>query len=483
MRIALVSVPVWTLGTPPLNISYLKAYLKEKCYQAKCFDVNAELYHRVKPEHRVYWQTQHYNDWQWEDEYKKIVLPKIVEPNIDFFVSKILAFKPNIVGVSVYSPCFTKTLAKKLKEKNPTLLIVVGGQACIDQMQGEQLKKSNDIGIIIKGEGERALKNIADMIEKKGKVEFCKGCLIRKGKSFIDCGMDERIKNLDSIPYPDFDDYNLELYYDDYELEKRSNALPIILSRGCNNPCDFCIQRKVWKDTLYMRKAENVFREMLRNKEKYGINKFVFADLLINGNLLELEHLCNLIIKNNFSCSWWGSAKIDKRMNLDFFKKLRKAGCHQLDLGIESASNNVLKAMNKTYTLKDIKEFLMNMKKAGIAIGSNFILGHPSESRDDFMKTLKFIKEMRKFTTKKPWPTYCAIFRGTDLYNKYKDNKDFRYDAILWSYKDNTFEEREKRAEMFRQVCLEHYQDFEMFKVKKPKGLITKCKKFILPST
>ncbi len=479
MRIALVSVPVWTIGTPPLNISYLKAYLKESGCQTKCFDVNTELYHRLKPEQRIYWQTQHYNDWQWEDEYKKAVFPKIVEPNIDFFVDKLLAFKPKIVGISVYSPCFTKTLAKKLKEKNPELLIVLGGQVCIDQMQGLQLKKSRDIDIIVRGEGEHTLKRIADVFGKKGKVEDCKGCLVRKGKSFVDCGEDERIKDPDSIPYPDFDDYNLELYYDDYELTRAAKALPIILSRGCNNPCDFCLQRKVWKDKLFARKAKSVFYELVRNKEKYGITKFVFADLLLNGNLLELERLCDLIIENNFPCSWWGSAKIDKRMDLNFFKKLRKAGCHQLDLGIESASDHVLKAMGKTYTSEDIREFLKNMKKADIAIGSNFILGHPSESREEFMKTLKFIKEMRKFTTKKPWPTYCAIFRGTGLYNKLKNNKDFKYDAVSWAYKDNTFEEREKRAEMFRLLCLEHYKEFEMFDVKKSKFPMIKWKEFI----
>lgn len=475
MRIALISPPVWTIETPPLNIAYLKAYLKSNGYSVKCFDVNTELFHKVNTENKVYWKQNYYRMWQDNKLYKKMVFPKIVKANIDFFVDKILSFKPDIVGISVYSACFTKTIIRKIKEKDPNILIVLGGQTCVDQLQGSHLKKSKDIDIIVKGEGEITLKKVIDIFAKEGKVEYCKGCLIRKGRSFVNCGEDERIKDMDGLPYPDFDDFDLNIYFHDFESQQPSNALPILLSRGCNNRCDFCLQRVVWKNKLYVRKAENVFDEMVHNKKKYGVSKFVFADLLINENLKELEKLCDLIIENNFSCSWWGGAKIDKKMDINLFKKMRKAGCHHLALGIESASDNVLKAMCKPYTSNDTKNFLKMMKEAGITVGSNIIIGHPSESRDDFIKTLNFLWEMRDIITTQPWPSSCTIFRNTDIYNKYIPNKNFRYKhASSWSYRDNTDEERESRIKIYKSFCLALYNKFDMIDHKEVKYPPTK---------
>jgi len=464
MKIALVSVPVWTIETPPLNVSYLKAYIEREGHTAKCFDVNTELYHKTKPEFQDYWRQAHYFKWQENQQYSETVFPQVVKPYIAYFVEKILEFKPDIIGISVYSNCFTRTLAKELKKRNKNLLIVVGGQVCNDQLQGVPLKQSTDIDIIVKGEGEVTLKRIADSFAKNGKVDDCPGCLIRRGKEFIDCGDYERIQNIDSLPCPDFSDYDLSIYFDDFDTSKPSKSLPILISRGCNTPCDFCIQRVIWKSKLFTRKAEYVFDEMVRNKEKHGISKFVFADLLINGNIIELEKLCDLIIKNDFSCSWWGSAKVDKRMSIDLFKKMKKAGCHQLALGIESASSPVLKAMGKPSTAEDVKNFVTLMKEAGISICSNLIIGYPSETRQGFTDTLKFLSENKDIITTQPWPSVCVIFRGTGLYNKYINDKDFKYvNANDWSYKENTPDERKYRVEAYKRFCLSTYDQFDMF--------------------
>lgn len=467
--IVLVSVPVWTIETPPLNIAYLKAYLGSKGHSVKCLDLNIELYHKASSEQRDYWQQQHYDLWQDDQKYEKMILPQVVESHIDAIVQNILAPRPKIVGISVYSSCFTKTLASRIKEKCPHVLIVVGGQVCVDQMQGRNIKKSSDIDVIVRGEGEFVLERIANAFLANGKLttEDCKGCFLRAGGhtgGFIDCGENPRIEELDQLPFPDFDDFDLSQYYADFEMTKRSPNLPIILSRGCGSRCDFCLQRQIWGNQIRIRNAENVFCEMLHDKERYGITGFVFADLLLNSDNRELEKLCDLIIAEGVAFSWWGSAKVDRRMTPELAVKMKRAGCHHLSIGIESVSDNVLREMRKPSTVADIKAFVRTTRKAGITIGSNIIIGHPAESRKDFEETLKFVAEMKDDLKDQPWPSECVIFEGTDLYSKYIRKDGFTYNhADDWSFKDNTPAERESRIKTYRELCLSLYNKFKMF--------------------
>jgi len=467
--IALVSVPVWTIETPPLNIAYLKAYLKSKGHSVKCFDLNIELYHKIEPEQRMYWQSLHYSKWQDRQKYEETILSRVVEPHINSLVDRILSVNPKIIGISVYSACFAKTLARKIKERNPSMLIVAGGQVCVDQMQGKNLKASNNIDVIIKGEGEFVLERVANafLANEKLEPEECKGCFLRANGhdgGFIDCGDNPRIEELDQLPFPDFDDFDLRQYYADFEMTIPSPNLPIILSRGCNSRCDFCLQRQIWGNQIRLRKAENVFCEMLHDKERYGITGFVFADLLLNSDNRELERLCDLIIAGGVSFSWWGSAKVDKRMTPALAEKMKRAGCHHLSIGIESVSDNVLREMRKPSSVTDIKEFIRIIRNAGITIGSNIIIGHPAESKENFEKTLKFITEMRADLKEQPLPSECVIFEGTDLYSKYIGKEGFKYDnACDWSFNDNTSEERKSRIKEYEILCLKLYGDFEMF--------------------
>jgi anaerobic magnesium-protoporphyrin IX monomethyl ester cyclase len=462
-RIVLVSIPVWTIETPPLSISYLKSFMASKGYFVKCVDANIALIHLAKPEFRKYWNQTYYSHWQEEEKYASTIFPQIVAPNISAVVESIMSSEPDIVGISVYSNCFARTLAEEIKKRDKNILIVAGGQVCVDSLQGKELKKSKCIDIIVRGEGEYSLKSIAEQFSSKKDYVCIPGCWVFDGSVFLDTGADSRIIEPDSLPLPDFDDFDVGKYRQDFNLLNESRNLPILISRGCANRCDFCLQRIIWHTERRDRTADSVFSEMVRDKERYGITSFVFADLLINGNLEVLEGLCDCILRSTHSFNWWGGAIVNGRMAPELFKKLRKAGCHQMTLGVESASDNVLRAMRKPYTSSDARRFVKDMRDAGLNIGMNLIIGHPSESRDDFLDTVRFVLDVRKYMPTQPWLSICTIFRDSDIYKKYIADPDFKYDALAWSYKSNTLEERRFREEIFVMFCEAIYGKFEKF--------------------
>jgi len=291
--------------------------------------------------------------------------------------------------------------------------------------------------------------------------------VIRKNNKFDDLDEGVRLQDIDNLPFPDFSDFDLDKYplciEHKPDLSFRSNALPILLSRGCSQKCDFCLQRVLWHDKFITRKAEDVFAEMIRDKEIYEVNRFVFSDLLINGDLKELEKLCDRIINEGFSFEWWGSVKIDPRMDVNLLRKMKKAGCFRLSLGVESGSDKVLRAMHKPFTTQMVRKFFKEVNDSEIHITFNIIVGHPSETRKDFIDTLKFLKETKDLVRLGPSPTLCAFFEGTDMYNEYSSKPEFKFmDPLNWEYKDNTLKEREYRLNILKKYCLTLFGSFNM---------------------
>ena len=71
-------------------------------------------------------------------------------------------------------------------------------------------------------------------------------------------------------------------------------------------------------------------------------------------------------------------------------KLMKKAGCYQISLGIESANDTILKFLKKGYTIKQIKKAIEIIKKYDIGIHGYFIIGSPMETKEEMLNTINF---------------------------------------------------------------------------------------------
>jgi radical SAM superfamily enzyme YgiQ (UPF0313 family) len=388
IKVALILCPCWSNFCPPLGIAYLAAKLKKINYEVKSFDMNIELYNLWKNKDIDYWDFKEFYCWL-EPFFSQQLLP-MIRNDFKNKIKEILDYKPEIIGFSVFDTNASASLylAEEIKKLEPKKKIIFGGQECFKEIDSHRFLNSGFVDAVVIGEGERTLEELLDIYSKSGEFSSdIKGVLLKKNGELISTGFREEIDKLDSLPMPDFDNFNLKQY--------KRFALPIMTSRGCVARCSFCGEIRYWKKYRF-RTAENILAELKQGIIRYGVREFFFNDSLINGNLNELSKLADLIIENKLDIIWGGYARVNKKMDLDMLKRLKKAGCYFLSYGIESGSQKVLNDMNKMIILKDIEKNLADTTQAGIEAHVNWIVGFPTESWFDFLKSLLFIYKNKK---------------------------------------------------------------------------------------
>jgi len=393
MKILLVQCPcAYRVAMPSLGLAYLCSFLKENKYEVRILDLSIILYGHVSKDNRKYWDSNNGYCWYLIDIFKN--LPFLTEKVYDEFTDNILSTDSDILGFSVLntSALFTLEIIKRIKSKKPMQKIILGGPNCYNVSNDDNnFKLPNDLQIyadvVVIGEGEKTLLQVIDQVENKKSLEECKGVAIPKKDKWVFTGFTEPIMNLDELPFPNFDAYDLKLYSD-------KNTLPILTSRGCPMRCVFCTDTYFWR--LYRhRSTENVVAEIRRMQDKYKNRFFFFNDSLINGNFVNFSDLCNMLIKEKIDIFWGGNCRIDKRLDSEFLKKMKISGCKYLIVGVESGSNKILKLMHKGFTIEDAECFIYDCNRAGIDIMANWIVGFPGETDEDFMHTAHFIQKNR----------------------------------------------------------------------------------------
>ncbi|MEM3585227.1 MAG: radical SAM protein [Nitrososphaeria archaeon] len=382
--VLLIMPPPWGIF-PPLSLAYLSAYLRAKGYKAGILDMNLELFQNASPEDKKWWHVDAYPYWV-----NKKLFPQLIkrfEKEVDKYVEAIISTEISLIGFTTHfaNRPFAIEVARKIKQKNPNKIIIFGGPGTFTRHDREEYVPKGICDIFVVGEGEETLYEIVRAFRNGESLKNIPGTVVFDGKTYSELIPRPYIKNLDEIPFPTFEEFNLSRY----PLDKE--ALPLLFSRGCISRCKFCND---WSlvGPFRMRSGDNMFQEVKYHVEHNKVNQFYFDDLLLNGNTKSLERFCDLVIASGIKINWSGSAIALKSMTYELLLKMRKAGCNALTYGIESGSNNVLKKMGKLFTVEEAERVIRDTYRAGIGVVINIIVGFPGETEEDYQETINFIK-------------------------------------------------------------------------------------------
>jgi len=465
MKITLVLCPSWGIETPHLGIALLAAALRKQNHQVAVFDINIQIHHKYKTS--GLWKSE--EDIHWED---PIFVSKFIDENEDLlnsFVSQIISTGAQAIGFSIYftTSRISLELARRIKAKDKDKIIIFGGQQCFPESSAECIIKDKSVDMVVIGEGDQTLPELINKLEASRDLDSCPGVIFKKDGRIVNCGMRLPIMDLDSLPFPDFSDFSLSSYDKPYQL-------PILSSRGCPYSCVFCNTKLFWIKFRSM-SGERIFREMEYQLNRYkGIRFFTFNDHVIDANIPSLSHLCDLIIQEKsvqqetatdnwedltwYNLTWKGLALIRPELTYEFLKKMRQAGCIELEYGIESCSQRILDKMKKTFNIEVAERVIRDTQRAGISVRANFMFGFPGETEEDFQKTLDFLERNKDvFTEVHPSETFCHIDPGTYLINHLEefDVSPHSLHSLYWESNDakNTYPERLKRHQSFCQLA------------------------------
>lgn len=215
-------------------------------------------------------------------------------------------------------------------------------------------------------------------------------------------GTDYKYRDIDLLPFPDYEPFNVQEMIDEYSMATRvlyrySRPYPrpynIVASRSCPFTCTFCVHKK--RGIPYRaRSIENVMEEIRVSYDKYKFNVLILLDELFAANKSRLIDFSNGVLegkgKYGWDFDWMFQTHANARFDLESLKLAKKAGCYLFSYGLESASPTVLKSMEKKMDIVQVGDVIKMAEEAGIGFAANLIFGDIAETPDTFAESLAF---------------------------------------------------------------------------------------------
>lgn len=210
--------------------------------------------------------------------------------------------------------------------------------------------------------------------------------------------------------------------------------------------CAFCNINSFKKDN-YKVTPTIFYNRLLKYHRKYNSKHFFILDEAIDADYIST--LCDIFLENSNQFIWSIRTRIDAGFSNLLLMKMYKAGCREMWIGMENASPNLLRAMNKCDDPEDyvnqIERIVKECNLIGIGLHFCLLFGFPSETDIDRLINYKFFKKIRKHINKMPFFITFNIFNlnyGSSVYkypDKYKidwiDCSETNFNMINIAYK------------------------------------------------
>jgi len=299
-----------------------------------------------------------------------------------------------------------------IKEKHPEIAVAVGGPY-ISTLRENALGecKGIDYGIMLEGD-----RSFVELCEGKNPEEI-EGIIYRADDLVIKNDFKKFIMNLNDLPFPKYEAFELESY--------PSKQIGIVTSRGCPYSCIYCPVIAAIGQQFRQRSAEGVVEEIAYWYDR-DYRKILIFDDNFTLDRARTEKICDLLSKRNFtgiSLKLPNGIRADK-VDLGLLKKMREAGFDMIAFGVESAEDRILKNIKKGEDAATIEKSISDACKLGFDVDLFFIIGSPGETFKDFESSLSLaVRYPVKYAS-----FYNLIpFPSTELFEWVKNNNYFLY--------------------------------------------------------
>lgn len=318
-------------------------------------------------------------------------------------------------------------LAKKFHGRIP---IVWGGVHPTICPKSVSCKKYADY--IIRGDGEEAfLELLHDLDSGNTKADF-----------------DYEIHYLNNLNQSiiDFDNEQIAPQYF-VERDGFKKAFPLETSRGCPHKCAFC-HNSILGHTYRVVDIDLVIKNIEQLYLKYKIDGVIFQE---DNFFLKKKRVVEILTRlKKYNIGWKANSRIDyfKKIIYDerFMNLLEGSQCHVLQFGIESGSNRILELINKGLKVEEVVQVNKELAKYNISVRYNFIIGFPTETRNEIEQTLELIDKLHCDNPhmESPFVNIYTPYPGTPLY-KLAREEGFtpptnlkEWSQMVWNFPDAT---------------------------------------------
>ena len=402
-RIALIKPPAtyadW-FARPVLGLSTISAVLSESGFENQIFDA---LF------------------WGWSEEE---------------LVRRVAAYDPDLIGVTAMTHEITRAahIVASLKEELGDRPAVVGGPH-ITALPERTLAEFPIFDYGVYGEGERTTVELVKYLfggESAPDLRAIEGIVFRNGDQIV---VNEprpflTAQELDELPYPAFDQY----YGDDRNALAGSESYYVMYTaRGCPYRCSFCMQ--VLGRKVRGMSPERIVREIEYAISRYGAHTVDFADEIFLFDSPRTRTTLQMMIDRGLSnqIRWSGLTRANM-VSRELIALAKRAGCFDLEMGVESGDDEILRRIHKQITVEQVREAAQIIKDHDNTLGACFMLGQPHETHQTGRKTLDLAVELNTDTIA---VGLMVPYPGTEIYEMAKQGHGgYRLLSEDWSKYD-----------------------------------------------
>ena len=403
---------------PPLGLAYMAAVLEKNGFEVKIVDCPVNHY-------------DHAN----------------LKAELD-------AFQPALIGTGAMTPTIESALkgAQVAKEACPEATVVMGGPHATFSDK-EVLTQEKAVDLIVRGEGEETLLELAQQPKTGKKLGDIKGISFRKDGEVVQTPQGPFIQDLDTLPLPAYHLLPIEKYY----VSKRK-LLPIITSRGCPYACSFCVASQMFGQKFRARSPKNVLDELEWLQNEFDAEGIAFQDDTFTFDRNRAMKICDGMIERKLKLHWGCGTRADV-VTKEVLNKMAAAHCDETMFGVEAGCASMRAILKKGVTNQQIQNAIQWAKDAGMFVTVSVILGYPGETRETLQETLDFAGKLKPDDV---WLCHATPYPGTHLReivvkNGWPMSQDWKtYNTMNAIYEDPNLPAKEI-AEMRRQFYNKFY--------------------------
>lgn len=222
-----------------------------------------------------------------------------------------------------------------------------------------------------------------------------------------------QITDLDGLPWPDRSLVDYGTYHQYIGQAMVKHCISFQATRGCPYKCLYC--HKIWPKKHVARSAQSLFEEV-KAYYQLGIRRFAFVDDIFNLDIANSMKFFDLIIKNKLALNLLFPAGLrGDILTPEYIDRMIEAGTINFGVSLETASPRLQKLIGKHLNIDKLRENIEYIcaKYPNVILELFTMHGFPSETEEEAMITLNFIKNLKWVHF--PYVSILRIFPNTEM--------------------------------------------------------------------
>ena len=351
-------------------------------------------------------------------------------------VRRISESRTSFVGITCFTSEYNSVmrLAQAIK-RHMNVKIVIGGVHSTLRPE-DFIYEGSPVDIAVIGEGEETITELVRQYADQALLKNINGIAFLENGIMRMTPARSLIEDLARLPLPSYDKLDMDYYLTMTKYIIRyifTSGAHILTSRGCPFLCTFCAVKNLWKTPdnkvkVRHKSVSQIIDEIQYLRGKYSMDSFYIADDTFAMGKDRAIEFCDEILKRDIKIIWAMETRVNL-VNDTLLKAIKKAGCIQVEFGVESGSQEALDRMKKGIRVEDTVRAFELCKKYGLRTFANLMLNTPGETEKDVSETF-CLKNRIKASHAGVNLTMPII--GTDIYEQYVNPKISKDEYVLF---------------------------------------------------